>query len=203
MKTWVKALVGISVILVILLSAACAGPQGPAGPAGPAGSAGPKGPTGDQGLPGPQGLQGPQGPPGLTGPPGGGDSGTSTPSTETPSTPVTPSTPTTGDPYDNQDWPVIWVNIDPPEGVAGAGTKVTVTLKVPPGSMSDLTFINPGTGTRSRNKPTNVVADADGNAVLGPWDIHTNAAAGEATLELTNTKTDGTKIIVTHPYILK
>jgi hypothetical protein len=48
-----------------------------------------------------------------------------------------------------------------------------------------------------------VTADADGNAVLGPWNIHVNAAVGEATLELTNTKTDGTSIIVTYPYILK
>lgn len=69
--------------------------------------------------------------------------------------------------------------------------------------MCDLTFINPVTGTRSKNKSANVVADADGNAVLGPWDIHTNAAAGETTLELTSTKTDGTNIIVTHPYILR
>jgi len=68
--------------------------------------------------------------------------------------------------------------------------------------LCDITFINPSTGTRSARKPANVVADADGNAVLGPWAISVNAAAGEATIELTNTKTDGTKIVVTHPYTI-
>ena len=100
------------------------------------------------------------------------------------------------------DWPVIWVSIDPPEGISGEGTGVTVTLKVPPGSLCDLTLIAPETGTRSSAKPEKVVADADGNAVLA-WNIHVNTKVGEATLEVTNTKTDGTSIIVTHPYTMK
>jgi peptide/nickel transport system substrate-binding protein len=109
---------------------------------------------------------------------------------------------TTGDPYDNPDWPVIWVKIDPPQAPARTNTEITVTLKVPPGSLCDLTFINPETGTRSARKPANVVADADGNAIIGPWAISHMALPGEATLEVTVTKTDGSKITVTHPYML-
>jgi len=86
--------------------------------------------------------------------------------------------------------------------VAGAGTQVTVTLKVPPGALVELHFFNPVTGTDSRNRPDPATADADGNVVLS-WAIHTNAAAGEATMEVTVTKTDGTKVIVDHPYTLK
>ncbi|RJQ37877.1 MAG: ABC transporter substrate-binding protein [Dehalococcoidia bacterium] len=105
--------------------------------------------------------------------------------------------------YDDPDWPVIWVKIDPAEGVSGGGTMITVTLKVPPGSFNEIIFINPVTGTRSSRRPAPAVADADGNVVLGPWEVHSAAAAGEATIELTCTKTDGTKIVVTHPYTLK
>jgi peptide/nickel transport system substrate-binding protein len=126
---------------------------------------------------------------------------TTTPAEST--TPPPTTSQTADDPYNNPDWPVIWVNITPETAIYGEGTQITVTLKVPPGSMCDLTFINPVTGTRSARKPTNVVADADGNAVLGPWEVSVKAAVGEATLELTNTKTDGTKIVVTHPYTIK
>jgi len=161
------------------------------------------GPAGPQGIPGPQGLKGdpgPQGPPGtsaITGDTNGTD--TTTPSSDT----TTPSTPSSsGGSYDNPGFPVIWVSIEPPEGVSGAGTEVTVTLKVPPGALVSLHFFNPVTGTDSRNRPPDTNADTDGNVVL-TWAIHTNAAVGEATLEVTVTKTDGTKIVVTHPYILK
>jgi len=128
---------------------------------------------------------------------------TPTPTPELTPTPTPTSTQTTGDPYDNPDFPVIWVSIEPPEGVGDAETEVTVTLKVPPGAYCELTFLNPNTGTRSSRKPTPVVADANGNAVLGPWRLHQNAHAGVGTIEVTVTKADGTKIVVTHPYVLK
>jgi peptide/nickel transport system substrate-binding protein len=126
---------------------------------------------------------------------------TSTRAPEPSSTPA--STQTAGNPYDDPNFPVLWVSIDPPEGVGDAETEVTVTLKVPPGALCELTFLNPNTGTRSSRKPTPVVADVNGNAVLGPWRLHQNAHAGTGTLEVTVTKTDGTQIVVTHPYILK
>jgi len=193
MKTWCKALVAVSLILSILSLIACA----PAGPPGAQGPAGPKGPTGDPGEPGPPGIQGPMGPPGPVGPPGpGGEAGDTTTPAET------PATTTTGSEYDDPDFPVIWVSVEPPEGVSGAGTEVTVTLKVPPGALVSLHFFNPVTGTDSRNRPPDANADADGNVVL-TWAIHTNAAVGEATMEVTVTKTDGSKTMVSRPYILK
>jgi len=164
------------------------------------------GPAGPQGIPGPQGLKGDKGDPGPQGPPGTSattSSATGTDTTTPSSDTTTPSTPSfSGGSYDNLDFPVIWVSIDPTEGIAGAGTQVTVTLKVPPGALVSLHFFNPVTGTDSRNRPPDTTADADGNVVL-TWAIHTNAAAGEATMEVTVTKTDGTKTVVTHPYILK
>jgi hypothetical protein len=59
------------------------------------------------------------------------------------------------------------------------------------------------TGNRSARDPDPVVAGDDGNAVLGPWMISYRSQAGEATLELTVTQTDGTVTVITHPYILK
>jgi hypothetical protein len=122
MKTWVKALVSITVILALLLSFGCTGPAGPQGERGP------------MGPPGPQGLQGTEGPPGPV--------GTGTADTGAADTGV----------GDNPDWPVLWVSIYPPSGeyVAGSGAECTVTLKVPPGSLCDLTFINPVSATRYR-----------------------------------------------------
>lgn len=125
---------------------------------------------------------------------------TPTPTPEATATPVPTPTQDATDPYNNPDWPVTWVSITPKVAIHGEGTEITVVLKVPPGSLCDITFINAGTGTRSARKPNNVVADADGNATLGPWAISVNAAAGESTIELTNTKPDGTKIVVNHPY---
>ncbi|RJQ36257.1 MAG: hypothetical protein C4555_07705 [Dehalococcoidia bacterium] len=122
--------------------------------------------------------------------------------TETPTPNETPAQ-NVGDPYDNPDFPVIWVSVDPPEGVGRDSTTVTITLKVPPGALCSLHFFNPVTGTDSSRRPADVVANADGNAVLGPWEIHGAAQAGEATLQLTVTKIDGTQIVVTRPYILK
>jgi hypothetical protein len=76
--------------------------------------------------------------------------------------------------------------------------EVTVKLKVPPGSLCDLTYLT-AWGNRSTAKPNNVVADADGNAVL-TWVMHRDTTTGEGGLELTNIKTDGAKIVVVHPY---
>lgn len=203
MKTWGKALASITVILALLLALGCTGPVGPAGPAGPAGptgeagSAGPAGDRGPSGPPGPPGLQGKEGPAGPEGPAGVGGAA--------PADAAAPAAPAAGgDPYDDAAWPVLWVSFDPPSGEYAAGSEadLTVTLKVPPGSLCDITHINADTGTRSGAKPDNVVADADGNAVL-VWQVHASSAPGEATIELTNTKTDGTSIIVTHPYVEK
>lgn len=214
MKIWGKILLWVNVLVAILLLASCAGSTSITGANvnseghlvltlsnGDTLDAGAV--VGPQGVPGPEGLKGDKGDPGPQGPPGtSSSSGTGT-DTPTPTTAPNPSTPSNGGSYDDPNWPVIWVNIDPPEGVAGAGTVVTVTVKVPPGSLCSLHFFNPVTGTDSSKRPTDVVADANGNAVLGPWAIHTSAAAGEATLKLTNTKVDGSTITVSHPYTLK
>lgn len=186
MITRIRALVSVALILALLLAAGC-GPGGPGGPAGPkgatglAGSSGPPGPRGPVGPQGPEGLPGPEGPSGIS----------------AMDNPTAGNATAAGDPYDNPDWPVYWVSIDPPVG--GKNVPVTVTLKVPPGSLCELTYITP-LAARSTAKPENVTADADGNAVL-KWTMHqytTPEPGGK--LELINTKTDGTKITVFHPY---
>lgn len=186
MKTWLKALVSVTIILVLLLALGC----GPAGPAGPAGLKGPTGPEGREGPIGPIGAAGPAGPEGPPGPQGpqGPNAGEIT---------STPGALVAG-PYDDPDWPVYWVSIDPPE--LHVSTTITLTFKVPPGSTNDLMYITP-LGTRYvKIHPTPVIADENGNAVIT---MNTPPPAGftpgKATFELTNTKTDGTQIIVTHP----
>lgn len=184
----VKVLASIPLIFALLSSLSCgpAGPPGPEGPKGPIGEAGVSGPPGPRGS---QGPQGPEGPVGLQGLPGitaivdsGADNTTAS---------------VTGDPNDNLDWPVIWVLIDPPIG--GKDVPVTVTLKVPPGSRCSLVYITP-LGAVSTSHPDDVIADADGNAVM-TWTMnrYTTPAPG-GKLQLTNTKTDNTQIIVYHPY---
>jgi len=97
--------------------------------------------------------------------------------------------------------PITWVSTEPASGAPG--DMITVTLKVPTGALCEITFINPGTGTRSSRKPDPVTADADGNAVLS-WNTHSEARAECCgTIELTVTETDGTKTIETQPYELK
>ena len=132
---------------------------------------------------------GPVGPQGLEGPPGTGAADTGD------------TTITVGD---VPDFPVLWVSMDPPSGeyASGSSAEITVTLKVPPGAQVELHFFNPVSGTDSSRRPDIANADADGNIVL-KWIIHENAAVGEATMQVTVTKTDGTSIIVDHPYILK
>ncbi|MFH0941471.1 MAG: hypothetical protein V1823_00365 [Chloroflexota bacterium] len=185
MRTWTRALVSIALILALLLVVGC----GPAGPPGPAGPKGETGLVGSSGPPGPRGPAGPQGPEGLVGTQGlPGISAAST---------ADNASAATGDPYDNPDWPVYWVSIDPPVG--GKNVPVTVTLKVPPGSLCDLTYITPLLN-RSLAKPPDVTADADGNAVL-KWSMSPNTTPEPGgKLELINTKTDGTQITVFHPY---
>ena len=73
LRSRVKALFLISLMVGLAAAVACsgdAGPAGPQGPAGPAGPAGPSGPKGDPGLPGLPGLAGLQGPAGPAGPAG-------------------------------------------------------------------------------------------------------------------------------------
>jgi hypothetical protein len=73
LRSRVKALFLISLMVGLAAAVACsgdagpAGPQGPAGQQGPAGPAGPKGDPGLPGLPGLAGLQGPAGPAGAAG----------------------------------------------------------------------------------------------------------------------------------------
>lgn len=185
MKSWYKMVGCIVIVLSLILVLGC-GSVGPPGPAGPKGLTGEVGSAGPPGARGPQGPQGPQGPVGLEGIRGisaVGDNATT-------AAPV-------GDPYDNTDWPVIWVSIDPPMG--GKNVTVTVTLKVPPGSKCSLVYITPLKAI-STSHPDDVVADADGNAVL-TWTMNPNTTPSPGgQLKLTNTKADGTQIIVTHPY---
>lgn len=118
--------------------------------------------------------------------------------------PPTALTPLTAvDPYDDLTWPVQWVSIDPPEGINGA--ELTVVLKVPPSSVNELTYSSevlyrPG----QFGKFPTVVADKDGYAELRLV-LHYRTAPPPGShwpgeLELTNTKIDGTKIVLKHPY---
>ncbi|RJQ37925.1 MAG: hypothetical protein C4555_05715 [Dehalococcoidia bacterium] len=180
-----KALVSVVLMLALVFVLGCGpagppGPQGPKGPTGLIGSSGPPGSRGPEGTQGPEGQQGPPGPPGISA--SGNATGTAS---------------ATGDPYDDPDWPVYWVSIDPPVG--GKNVPVTVTLKVPPGSRCSLTYITP-LNARSTAKPEDVIADAEGNAVL-KWTMHqytTPESGGK--LELVNTKTDGTQKTFFHSY---
>ena len=188
MKTWGKVLLSIPIVIALLFSFSC-GTVGPAGPAGPKGPTGEAGPTGVAGPAGPKGPVGEKGPPGPQGPPGIWISGNET------------STTTVGDPYDNNDWPVLWVKIEPYPEVYG-WEYITVTLKVPPLSSNDFIFITaPGTRMTS-HQVTKQIADANGNIVIKILSIKNTLSAGpDSKLELTNTKTDGSKIVVTHPII--
>jgi len=172
----------------LLLAPGC-GPMGPQGPAGPKGPTGEVGASGPPGARGPQGPQGPEGPVGLEGPPGiSAVSGNGTSDNAT----------VAGDPYDNLDWPVIWVSIYPPIG--GKNVEVTVTLKVPPLSKNTLTYITPLKARSTSHPPPDVVADADGNVVL-TWTMNPNTTPSPGgQLELVNTKPDGSQITVFHPY---
>lgn len=191
MKTWVKALVTISVILAILLTFACAGPPGPAGPAGPEGSKGDRGP---QGVPGPEGLQGPVGPPGPQGPAG-------TSSTET--TPSTPQTPVAGTPYDKPEIPILWLSVTPEPAVFG--TEETVVAQVPAGSVVDLTMIYQ-VGIRdfrsAAAKPAVVTAPADGIVTLKWTPVRETNLPGDGAIELAVTLPGGTKHVVTYPIMI-
>ena len=188
MKTWVKALVSITLIITLLLSFGCAGSPGPAGPAGPQGERGLIGPTGQVGPPGPKGNLGPEGPQGPVGPQGLPGTGAA-PADGAAAEPA-------GSPYDDPDWPVLWVSVDPT--TVTADTLITVVLKVPPGSTCDLIFIT-AWGTRITDRKESEVADANGDVVIELMTHSGSLAPGDATLELTNTKTDGTSIIVTYP----
>lgn len=188
MRTCVKALVSIIITFVLLLSLGC-GPVGPAGPTGPKGPTGEAGLQGREGPPGPVGPAGPEGSPGPQGPPG---------IWITEADNLTP-TATVEDPYNNKDWPVIWVSIDPPVG--GMSVRVTVTLKVPPKSTCQMQYVSVGGYRWGTGRFSDVGADADGNAVM-TLIMSANLALGlgQGGLELTNIKTDNTKIIVFHPY---
>lgn len=195
MKTWGKVVISITLIVALLLPLGC-GPAGPVGPPGPPGPQGPQGPMGSSGPPGKVGPMGPQGLPGAPGPPG--PQGPPGPSAEG----APPAEPTYG-PYDDPDWPVIWVSIDPPIGRRELD-KVTVTLKVPPNSLCEMVYITEIRGRYGTTTFENVIADDDGNAVLS-WVINRNVTPAKRNetlggLELTNTKPDGSKIVIEHPY---
>lgn len=198
MRTWVKVLVSITLVLTLMLSFGCTGPPGPPGPPGPQGE---KGVAGPPGPPGPVGPQGPKGEKGDTGPQGPPGTGTAPADAAEPAQPAEPA----GDPYDDPDWPVHWVSIDPPVG--GANVEVTITLKVPPGSLNQMQYVTITKGRYGSGRFDDVVADADGNAELRLV-MHYMTAPGEGSLEasyfeLTNIKTDGSKIVVKHPYTCK
>ena len=188
MKTWVRALISITLILALLLSFGCAGPPGPKGDTGERGPIGPEGPHGPVGAKGEKGDEGPQGP---QGPPGTGAATTDGVAAEP-----------AGSPYDDPDWPVIWVSVDPT--IITPNIWITVTLKVPPNSLCDLMYITPWNARYVKIAPDTVVADADGNAVIKMASPPVQGlTSGDAKLEITNTKTDGSKIVVTYPVTAK
>jgi hypothetical protein len=58
-------------------------------------------------------------------------------------------------------------------------------------------------GRYASGKFESVVADADGNAVLTLVMHYETTPGDKGYFELTNTKTDGSKIVVTHQYTTK
>lgn len=185
MKILLKIIVGVTLIIALLLVLSC----GTAGPMGPAGS---KGPTGLVGAEGPPGPVGPKGPEGLQGPPGPqGPAGIWVSENATTATPV-------ADPYNNNEWPVIWVSIDPYPVVYGF-EDITVTFKLPPGSKSTLVFITAGLSRMTKYQAENQVADANGDVTIKIFTLASTLTPGPSKIELTNIKTDGSRIVVTHP----
>ena len=186
MSNLVKALLSITLLLALALSLGCGpaglpGPAGPKGDTGPVGAAGPPGPVGPQGPAGPEGPPGPQGPPGTSAVTDSGTTGTDSGGTSA------------YGPYDNPDWPVIWVSVEPL--VVRSDMLVTVVLKVPAGSLCEVLLITP-LGTRVTNRTGTAIADADGNATVTFTTYSMGMTPGMNKLELTNTKTDGSKIVV-------
>lgn len=174
-----KGFVGITIFLALLLSLGC----GSVGPAGLKGETGDPGPAGPPGPVGPVGEVGPEGPPGPQGPPGVWISGD-----------AADNTTSTYGPYDNPDWPVIWVSVDPP--VVKSDYLVTVKLKVPPNSLCEIIMITP-LGTKVTAKKGTAISDAEGNATVTFMTYSMGMTPGVNQLELTNTKADGSKIVVT------
>jgi peptide/nickel transport system substrate-binding protein len=123
-------------------------------------------------------------------------------------TPTPTSTPTTSPSdnqtgpvsYDNPDWPVIWVSVDPV--VVYTRDVITIKLKVPPGSSCSLVYITP-LGTRIEARVSTGVADSNGDIVLKNTVHSGGISPGQAFLELTNIKTDNIKIVVTYPITAK
>jgi len=193
MKTWVKAMISITLILTLLLSFGCAGPPGPAGQdgaPGPKGDRGEIGPAGPPGPVGPQGDPGPEGPRGPEGPPGQPCTGVA-PTDEAP-------TETVGSPYDDPDWPAIWVSVEPT--TVTYDTLITVVLKVPPGSLVDLMYVTPLGAHYTKRRPDLVVAPDDGNVEITLTSpTEPGLTPGDAHLRLLSTKPDGTSIVVTYP----
>ena len=99
-------------------------------------------------------------------------------------------------PYDDPDWPVDWVSVDPP--LVRKDSLITVYLKVPPESQCCLQYVCATGISYSTFRFKDVVADADGNAVLS-LQMTSHFSSGDAKLELTNIKTDDTRITVTYP----
>jgi len=188
-----KTLFSLIIALTLLLSLACgtAGPQGSAGPKGPtgeAGAAGPPGPVGPAGPEGPQGPQGPAGPPGIW-------------ISENATTDNTTSGSSQYGPYDDPDWPVIWVSVTTDSGgtlpplTVKSDMKITVVLKVPPGSLNTVLLITP-LGTRVTNRAASGVADANGDITLSFMTYSLGMSPGINLLELTSIKTDKTQKVV-------
>lgn len=192
MRTWVKVLFSIALVLALLQTFGC-------GPAGPPGPPGPKGLTGEMGAAGKPGTVGPMGPAGPVGP--AGPQGLPGPNVVIGTGGNTTTTPAVGQ-YDNPDWPVTWVSVTTDSGgtlpplTVKSDMKITVVLKVPPGSLNTVLLVTP-LGTRVTNRAATGVADADGNITLSFLTYSLGMAPGLNKLELTSIKTDGSKIVVT------
>ena len=115
-------------------------------------------------------------------------------------TEVTPTPTATSESYNRPDIPIIWESIDPPEAVAGAGTVVTFKFTVPAGSYVEIIYLLPQTGTESKTSSANGIVGADGKITLS-FSIYPHVLSGEGTLKLTVTQTNGTKTIITRPYV--
>lgn len=202
MKVWMKALVSVTLVMVLLFALGCT--SGPAGPAGAKGPTGEVGLPGQQGPPGPRGPAGPQGPEGPMGLPGIFLTGSET--APPPTTTVTVS-------YDVPSWPVTWVSVTPPEIGQRENDVVTIVLKVPPNSKNDMVFYTVLGQFYSTTTFDSKTADANGDVTM-TWLINRNITPGypqynaDGTLkgsyfQLTNTKADlSGQIVVKYPYAI-
>ena len=87
--------------------------------------------------------------------------------------------------------------------MASGGVDIEFQIKTYPNSKVQLIFINPGSGTRSSSSPKPGTTDADGNVTLSMTVSTYVTRDGElATLEVTVTLPDGSKVIENFPYMV-